>query len=415
MAKKEKIKKTPKQRAKKVLTVIVCIILVAALIAGIIALINIVAIQSNKSFISDSVKPVEYEAQLVPEIADNGCYTFVTDRNFKLMQLTDIHIGGGMLSVKKDNMALNAVAAMITEEKPDLVVVTGDISFPVPYSAGTLNNKNSAQLFADLMEKLGVYWCLAFGNHDTEAYSYYSREQIAAVYENRNKYPHCLLQSGPENISGVGNYAINIKNSLGKITQSLFMFDSHSYTDNDYFGILWKYDCIHRDQIEWYQNTLAAFAEENGGITPKSLCFFHIPPIEMRNAYNEYKNNHFEDTENVKYIYGKAGEKDLVVFSSEKNEGAFDAFLNSGSTQGIFFGHDHVNNISLNYKGLKMTYSYSIDYLAYSGISKFGAQRGCTIINVAPNGGFNYCKENYYQDKYSAINEKEQVSMEDYS
>ena len=34
-------------------------------------------------------------------------------------------------------MALNAVAAMVTAEKPDLVIVTGDIAYPVPFQAGT--------------------------------------------------------------------------------------------------------------------------------------------------------------------------------------------------------------------------------------------------------------------------------------
>ena len=53
-------------------------------------------------------------------------------------------------------MALNAVASMIQEEKPDLVVVSGDIAFPIPFQAGTFNNKNSARLFAQLMEHQAV-------------------------------------------------------------------------------------------------------------------------------------------------------------------------------------------------------------------------------------------------------------------
>lgn len=67
---------------------------------------------------------------------------------------------------------------MIRVEKPDFVVVTGDISYPVPFQAGTFNNKSGAKIFAELMETLGVYWTLAYGNHDTEAYSYYTREQL---------------------------------------------------------------------------------------------------------------------------------------------------------------------------------------------------------------------------------------------
>jgi hypothetical protein len=411
---KQKQKKTAKQRLKKFFKVIIIIVLVIAILCGACAVVSLVGNSSNRNFITNSVATVEYESQLAPTQDENGDWTFVTDNDFKVMQLSDVHIGGGFLSTKKDNMALNAVAAMVSEEKPDLVIVTGDIAYPVPFQAGTFNNKNSAMLFADLMEKLGVYWCLAFGNHDTEAYSYYTREQIAAMYENKDKYPHCLLQSGDEDVDGVGNYVINVKNTLGEITQSLFMFDSHSYTDNDYFGILWKYDCIHKNQIEWYKNKIESLTQQNGGVTPKSLAFFHIPLIEMQQAYYEYRDNGFQDTDDVKYLFGKIGEKEEMICSSAYNEGLFDAMLECGSTQGVFFGHDHLNNMSLNYKGIQLTYTYSIDYLAYSGIAKYGLQRGCTLINISPSGEFEINQENYYQDKYQATVSKEDVTMADY-
>ena len=53
---------------------------------------------------------------------------FTTDRDLKIMQLTDIHLGGGWLSLKKDSQAINAVATMIQAEKPDLVIM--DITMP---------------------------------------------------------------------------------------------------------------------------------------------------------------------------------------------------------------------------------------------------------------------------------------------
>ena len=408
---KKKAKKSSSEKKKTFLKVLFWIIFALAIITGVVAIINSVSLKSNKAFIKNSVKPVTYENKLSPEVNSEQYYSFSTDRDFKIMQLTDIHIGGGMLSVKNDNMALNAVAAMITEEKPDLVVVTGDVAFPVPYSAGTFNNKQSAILFADMMEKLGVYWCLAFGNHDTEAYSYYSREAISKIYENKSKYPHCLFQSGDKDVSGFGNYVINIKDGSGKITQSLFFFDSHSYTDNDYLGILWKYDCVHADQVEWYKKTVAELTEQNGGEKIKSLAFFHIPPIEMKEAFDEYKNAGFKDTENVKYHYGKIGEGDSLICSSIYNYGLFEAFRENG-TQGVFMGHDHLNNLCVDYKGVRLTYGYSIDYLAYNGISKFGLQRGCTIINSHPDGSFDNYGENYYQDKYVSINKKETVDLE---
>lgn len=409
--KKEKVKKTPKQKAKKAGKVFLIVVLVIALIAGVGAVVNSVTVKSERSF-TEKIKAVSYDEQLVPELAEDGSYTFITDRDFKILQLTDVHIGSGFMSGKKDTMAINAVAAMVTAEKPDLVVVTGDVAYPVPFQSGTFNNKPGAVTFANLMERLGVYWCVVFGNHDTEAYSYFSREDIAKIYSDKKAYPHCLFQSGDEAVDGVGNYIINVKNSAGKITQSLFMFDSHSYTDGDYFGIQWKYDAIHENQISWYKESLKKLTDENNGEAPKSLAFFHIPPLEMREAYYEYRDAGFKDTENVKYVYGKAGEKDLVVYSSAKNNGLVDAFLESKSTQGVFFGHDHVNNISLDYKGLKLTYGYSVDYLAYTGIYKFGLQRGCTIINIRPDGSFAYNGENYYQDKYESAQAKESVDLE---
>ena len=408
-----KIKSYRSKREKRILAVkiIFWILFAFAIINAIIALINVVSIKSNRAFVENNVSTVIYDDQLYPALDDYGNYTFVTDKDFKITQITDIHIGGGMLSTKKDNMALNAVAAMITEEKPDLVVVTGDVAFPVPYAAGTFNNKKSAILFADMMEKLGVYWCLAFGNHDTEVYSYYSRAAISEIYTNKTKYPHCLFQTGESNVSGYGNYVVNIKNSEGKITQSLFMFDSHSYTDNDYLGIMWKYDCIHEDQVKWYKQTVADLTEQNGGETPKSLAFFHIPPAEMKEAFEEYQQAGFKDTNNVKYHYGKIGESNYAICSSNYNYGIFNAFREN-STQGVFVGHDHLNNFCVDYKDVRLTYGYSIDYLAYSGIAKFGLQRGCTIITVKPDGSFDNYAENYYQDKYLPINKKETVDLE---
>lgn len=412
--KKPKVKKTAKQRFKSFLKVLLSIVIVIAMLFGIATCVNIVGIKSNSSFVKNSINPVSYEEQLVPAQDADGNYEFVTDKNFRIMQLTDVHIGGGFMSIKKDNMAVNAVAAMITAEKPDLVIVTGDIAYPVPFQAGTINNKRPAILFAELMEKLGVYWCLSYGNHDTEAYSFFTREQISEIYTNRDKYPHCLFSTGPDSVDGCGNYVINVKNTQGKITQSLFMVDSHSYTDNDYFGIMWKYDCVHENQINWYKDKVAEFTKQNNGETPKSLMFMHIPIKEFRDAFGEYVRNEFKDTENVKYIEGKLGEKQATIYCSEKNYGLFDACLESG-TQGMFFGHDHLNNLSMSYKGMLFSYGYSVDYLAYIGIQKYGLQRGCSIITVSPDGSFEVVKENYYQDKYQPVKAKERVTMDDYN
>ena len=411
MAKKVKEKKTPKQKAKKAGKVLLIILLVFAIIAGIFAVINVVSTKGERSFISKSIKEVSYDSQLVPKLDEDGNYAFTCDRDFKILQLTDVHIGSGFMSTKNDTMALNAVSAMITAEKPDFVIVTGDVAYPVPFQAGTFNNKSGAVTFASLMEKLGVYWCMVYGNHDTEIYSYHNREAISKqVYGNKEKYPHCLFQTGPEDVDGFGNYVVKVKNSQGVVTQSLFMIDSHAYTDGDYLGIMWKYDAIHKNQVEWYKNTVKKITDENGGVQPKSLAFFHIPLAEMGTAFSEFRDAGYKSSQNVKYYYGKVAEVDEVICASKYNNGMFEAFSQNG-TQGIFFGHDHLNNLSIDYKGVRMTYGYSIDYLAYSGIFKYGLQRGCTVITVKPDGSFDNKGENYYQDKYKAVNPKEKVNL----
>ncbi len=413
---KEK-KKGKGKKALKIIAIVLCVLVVFFSVGAVVSVVG------NKANIEKAAAfpKVEKEDTIVPEKDENGYWTFTTDEDFKVLQLTDIHIGGGWLSLKKDAMALNAVAAMIAAEKPDLVIATGDISYPVPYSAGTLNNLSSAKVFAALMEQLGVYWTLSFGNHDTEIYSYYSREDISEFYQSE-EFKYCLYEPGPENIDGYGNQVINVKNSDGIITQSLFIFDSHSYTDGDYLGIMWKYDNIHQNQIDWYKETVLSLNAQNDAIYKeigedkksdiKSAAFFHIPLAEQRDAWYEYRDNGYQDTENVTLNYGVAGESGNIVFCGVGEDELFETMLELGSTKAIFCGHDHYNNFSVTYKGIRLTYGMSVDYLAYPGIYKKGSQRGCTIITVSPDGSLECVQENYYQDKYETVYDKEAVTMQ---
>lgn len=341
---------------------------------------------------------------------DNGCYNITTDGDFKVMQFTDVHIGGGWLSVGKDIKALNAVAAMITAEKPDFVVFTGDQAFPLPYASGTFNNKTSTVELAKLMEKLGVYWTVALGNHDSEVFSYYNREKISEVYSSE-EYPHCLFQAGPEDVDGYGNQVFNIKNKDGKVVRSIIIFDSHSYIDGDFLGIKWQYDNIHENQIEWYKNTLDELEKMNDGEKVPTSVMMHIPLVEYRDALNEYMENGNEDTENVKHIFGETGEKDPYVYCGVNEDELFETMLDRGSTDSVFCGHDHLNNTILNYKGIDLVYGYSIDYLAYWQIDKQGSQRGAVVLDIAEDGTQTIHHENYYQDKYISHFEKEEVTM----
>lgn len=381
-----------------------------------IILISVLTLSVNVAILKTTVKsfndfPESGCAEPEIENYDNGCYNITTDKDFKVMQLTDVHVGGGWMSYKEDKMALNAVAAIITAEKPDLVVLSGDLTFPVPFFAGTFNNKTGAIEIAELMEKLGVYWTMTFGNHDTEVYNYFNREKISEFYSS-GKYPHCLYQPGPENVDGYGNQLFNIKNSKGDVIRSFILFDSHAYTPDDFLGILWHYDNIHQNQVDWYSEKIDEIKEMNGGKVAPTSVILHIPLVEYRDAWYEYTDNGMKDTQNVKYIRGVIGEEDPYILCGVGEDDLFETIIEKGSTDSVFCGHDHLNNTVLNYKGINLVYGYSIDYLAYSGIDKIGSQRGCVVMNIsAEDGSQEIIHENYYQDKYKPFYEKEEVTM----
>ncbi len=396
-----------KKVLKFLLGFLVGFVAVALIACIVLAVANRISERDMHAYI-DSFSRVEYESQLKPQRDEHGNWYFTTDGDFKIMQITDAHIGGGALSRTEDKKAMNAIAAMIAYEKPDLVISTGDMSSTYPTS-GSLNNRFAHEYFARLMENLGVYWTVTLGNHDSESYNAYDRAEVAAMYEN-DEYEYCLFSAGPKDVSGMGNHVINVKNTAGKVTQCLIMLDTHAYTEDDPLGLNWDYDYVKEDQIEWYRDMVELYCKD-GNETAKSLAFFHIPLLEVRDAYWEYVNNGRQNTENVKWIRGNDGEKDPVVFPSETRTELFNTMVELGSTQGFFFGHDHLNNFVLEYKGITMSYGFSIDYFAYGGIDRYGYQRGCQIITVHPDGSFDYSHENYYQDKYVPLYEKEKVDM----
>lgn len=416
-------KKTNKKKALKITGIILGVIVVLVCIN---MLANVVVNNNNIEF-AKSFDAVKNENVVVPEKDSNGNWTFTTDRELKVLHLTDIHIGGGWLSAKQDKMALNAVATMITVEKPDLVIITGDLVYPVPYESMAFNNLPPHKTLASLMETLGVYWIPTFGNHDTEFYSSYSREEISDYYTNAG-FKYCLYQAGDKTIDGEGNSVINVKNSDGIITQSIFAIDSHAYAGKGLVEIIgMDYDYIHDNQIEWYKNTVTKNNEYNKKLIAKmenkdellekygklnTLLFFHIPIEEYKDAWREYSENGFKNTENVNLIYGVASETGRVVFNSDTPTNLFETIQELGGNHGIFCGHDHINNLSMEYKGIRLTYGMSIDYLAYSKIDKLGSQRGCTVITVKPDGTFDCVAENYYQDKY-ATDMREEVTMQE--
>ena len=88
----------------------------------------------------------------------------------------------------------------------------------------------------------------------------------------------------------------------------------------------------------------------------------------------------------VIYRHGSVAERNEYFGISKAGGTFFDRAAENGVIKWMFCGHDHLNTLSLIYKGIQMTYGMSIDYLGYKGIKKSYIQRGGTLITRKVNG-----------------------------
>lgn len=314
------------------------------------------------------------------KICKDGGQTVITKENgkpFRILQLTDIHIGGGLFTRGKDRLALSAVKKVIENANADFIVVTGDMVYPFWMYGGTHNNLKASKKFADLMESFGIPWTVVFGNHDSEVWAKCNKSQLGDFYQSLE---HCCFSKGDEGLTGVGNYCIPLKNEDGSLNTALMFIDSNAYLSWHFFS---GFDTIHDDQIEWYKNCILSMS--NGDKIAQSLAFFHIPPKEFKEGWEKC----YKGSDEVEYHHGFVQEKDNYFGYPKTVEGKFfGEMVKFGSCKGMFMGHDHLNTLSITYQGIRLTYGMSIDYNAYFGIKKKHTQRGGTVIDIYDDGNF---------------------------
>jgi len=326
----------------------------------------------------NSLPVVEHNINTIEYDDETGVYTITAEKDdFKILHLTDIHLGGSLFSYSKDLKALTACYNLIEYTHPDLVIVTGDVCYPVGAMSMSFNNSAPVYQFASFMRNLGIPWAFTYGNHDTESIASLSQTALNDVFMNLSyKASRTLLYPYVQpDITGRSNQMIKLKNSDGTLNMGLFLIDSNAYIGNVFNSV---YDYIHDDQVEWYAEKVQELNDEAGHLV-NSLAFFHIPLQEYRTANLLYLDN----SDEVTYFFGENKERvEGGVCCSEYPSKFFDTALELGSTTGMFCGHDHYNNMSLEYKGIRLTYGMSIDYLAMPGIENRYKQRGAELITV---------------------------------
>ncbi len=321
----------------------------------------------------------EKQATNVKIIKETPTSTFIAKVNpdgsfdksdFKILTTTDLHLDE---DYDINNKTLKLFYEQIKKEKPDLVILTGDVVL------SKYQHIDSVQ-FAEMMEEIGIYWAYVFGNHEAreekEFFKYF-------ILKNMIDYPHCLSKFGKSDLFGYGNFTINIMNSETELRQSLFLFDSgrdvlkhHADNDNVPQDKRNGYDYIKPSQIKWYETELEALRKTYGEV--KNMLYLHIPIPEYKAAFNldqkgEYlKNENGEllrnedgsipKNENVKFIYGKMYE---TVGCPQHNSGLFESMKNNNA-KAIFAGHDHVNDFAISLQNILLVYSQCGGYNCYN-------------------------------------------------
>ncbi len=142
---------------------------------------------------------------------------FREDGTFTIVQFTDLHIGGDS-DKEEDLRTLSLVRDVLAEEKPDLIVYTGDLisSYGAPDPTASFR-----RAIAPAAES-GIPWTHVFGNHDAE--ENVTREELMAI---ALAHDACYSQEGPADLSGVGNYMLTIQSmQSGNPAAVLYFIDS---------------------------------------------------------------------------------------------------------------------------------------------------------------------------------------------
>ena len=310
---------------------------------------------------------------------ETGVYTVrATGDELKILQLTDVHICAGITTLATDRKALTACYEIIREARPDLIIVTGDMVYPVPLASFNSNNLVPIYQFCTFMNNIGIPWAFVYGNHDTEKSAQYGSDSFAGIFRHFKYLPDCpmLYADKQPSIYGRYNQYLRVENRDGSLNRLIFLIDSNDYVKGS--DKINDYDSVHPDQIEWYEETIHSVSEKEGNTVP-SFVFMHIPFKEFADAQSALERG----SGDAKYILGENGEK---VSYPDRDSGFFDAILSAGSTEAVFVGHDHLNNLAVNYKGIDLVYGKSIDYIAYPKIARQTAQRGGTLITVTKEG-----------------------------
>ena len=296
-------------------------------------------------------------------------------KDFKVLNLTDPQVQNDEWDTV-GKIFIDTVRELISRCSPDLITVTGDIT--------STDVIEGYEKFAAVMDSFGIPWAPVWGNHDNQMGYDYTRK-IAEVVKRAKL---SVFEDGDARL-GNGNYIIEITED-GTPAAALAMTDTHDMVeivDGDRVRRNWA--PLMRCQLDW----LRGEAEKLKARGCRDLTvMLHIPPHAYAEAFADALVP--EMAENTANPYGvtperwRDGYKDTVGVFSEgpscysKEDGALEAFLETGIARRVIAGHNHLDNCIINYRGLQLIYALKTGIGSYHDVRLNGG----TLLVVGKDG-----------------------------
>lgn len=322
---------------------------------------------------------------------------FSADGKFRILHLTDIHdVEPEMdddenkeIPESRDKETINVIEKLVKKTNPDLVVFGGDnISGYWEEFTYDLVQSTIQKITAPIRER-NIPLCVVFGNHDGEE-GFHTEFQMMQYME----YPNCRSNLNDADVYGCGNCCVTIKSSDGsKDAFAIWLIDSNDYQRNSEGGL--SYDCVHDDQIDWYEKRSAELKAANGGTPLPSVLFQHMPVQQMCDGLKEVTaDDDYTFSRDGKYfkfgheiLEGRIRECPCPPNLENNHRRQLESWKKTGNIVAAFFGHDHVNDFHIKIDGIDLYQTLGAGYFTY------GKERGGRLIVLDENNPGNIYTE----------------------
>ena len=260
-----------------------------------------------------------------------------------------------------DGQCGNHIRSLITQAHPDLIIMTGDIIY------GSFDDKGTTfDWFCELMDGFKIPWAPVFGNHDNE-----SKMGLDWQCRRLEESEYCIFKRGE--VSGNSNYTVGI--AVGEhLVRVLYMIDSNGCAGSSAPGII-RTAGIYPDQIALMKECADKIRAAQKR-TPPAFMAFHIP-IDCFELAEREKGYRTEGRDT--YIIGvdtPALDGDfgfmLEPYRTIKTEEGFIDLIREMGVEGVFVGHAHNNNFSIEYRGVKWVFGLKTGQYDYHLLGQLG-------------------------------------------